>query len=183
MTAVEMATRLQSRKTWWYEKGIRTCVYQGVAHLHRSCRYGPPIAATAVSLLAGDWAASLVLVESAAECLLMKKIERKVSGGTDTPMRDPSMEKVCPTLWQFLTDRTYDDGSKREPGSLLAFCQDGVIKLMLRDRDAGLCLWIASRTLSDAFKAAEGGLTNPDAEWRVDRQQEGQQASRRKRAS
>jgi hypothetical protein len=52
---------------------------------------------------------------------------------------------------------------------------------LLKDRDAGLCLWIAAPTLLGLFEALELALCDAETEWRVDRQFEGQPAKRVKR--
>lgn len=106
---------------------------------------------------------------------------RRVVAGDSVPTDGPTAVKMLGNLIWHLTATKYADGSPRRPGSLLVFAQDGVYKLMIRDRDEGLCLWLATQTIEGVLMAAEAGLGSPAAEWRVDRQQEGQQASRVKK--
>ena len=44
------------------------------------------------------------------------------------------------------------------------------MKVCLSDRDAGLVCFVAGVTISDALDAAERALTDPGADWRVQRQ-------------
>lgn len=113
----------------------------------------------------------------------MKKpsAERRVVGVSPMLVKDERYEKKCPTLWQHLTSLTWDDGSVRQTSSLLIFAGDGLLKAMLRDREASLCLWVAADGIEKLLLVMEAALNDPQAEWRVDRAAEGQQASRVKR--
>lgn len=53
--------------------------------------------------------------------------------------------------------------------SLLIFADDGVWKAMLKDKNAGKCLWIASPSLLDIFAVMDESLGSPNAIWRDDR--------------
>lgn len=113
--------------------------------------------------------------------LSKQSAERRVAGVSPLLVKDEKWEKAYPTLWAHLTQVQWDDGSSRQTSSLLVFAGDSTLKAMLRDREAGLCLWVAADSMDKLWKALEGSLNDPQAEWRVDRQAEGQQASRVKR--
>lgn len=114
---------------------------------------------------------------------MMKKpsAERRVVGVSPMLVKDERYEKKCPTLWAHLTALQWDDGTSRQTSSILIFAGDGMLKGMLRDREAGLCLWVAADGLEKLLLVLEASLNDPQAEWRVDRQAEGQPASRVKR--
>lgn len=114
--------------------------------------------------------------------MLRKPSERRVQGQQVGSVERDEIATLCPTLWEYMTATTWDDGSARLPSSLLLFAQDGMLKGMLRDRDAGLCLWVAGSSISGLLGVLEAALLDPQTEWRVDRQQPGQTASRKKRA-
>lgn len=113
---------------------------------------------------------------------LLRKADMASRGGAEPRvLTDPAFAEMYPILWSYLTQTKWEDGSARTPSSVLFFAQDGILKGMLRDRDAGLCLWVASATWSGLLDALEGALSDPRADWRVDRQAEGQQAQRVRR--
>jgi hypothetical protein len=94
-----------------------------------------------------------------------------------TPI-DMAFQRSCPALWEYLTQGKYPDGSPRQKSSLLLFPQDGAFKIMLKDPDAGRCLWAASPTITGLFTVLEGALNEPQPDWRVDRKAPGQSAKR-----
>jgi len=105
---------------------------------------------------------------------------RSVTGSALVP--DPVAEENWPTLWSHLTQSKWEDGSPRPTSSFLVFEQDGILKVMVRDKSAGQCLWLACHRLSDLLAAVELGLTDPSADWRIDRQKEGDLAKRVKKS-
>lgn len=74
-----------------------------------------------------------------------------------------------PTLWAFLTEVEYDDGSTREPGTVLVCVGEGRARLWLHDKDEGCSAWVSASSISDALASAERGLHNNSLEWRADR--------------
>jgi len=101
----------------------------------------------------------------------------RVTAGSRS-MSDPAAVDETPLLWGYLTQSVWEDGTPRATSSLLLFEQDGFLKLMLRDRENGLCLWVAAPNLSSAFAAVELALSDPTTEWRLDRQAGNDQAKR-----
>lgn len=93
----------------------------------------------------------------------------RVTAGSRS-MSDPAAVAETPSLWAYLTQSAWEDGTPRLTSSLLLFEQDGFLKVMLRDRENGLCLWVAAPNLSSAFAAVELALSDPTVEWRLDRQ-------------
>lgn len=110
---------------------------------------------------------------------LLRKADMDGRGGSGPrPLTDPTFAGDYPLLWSYLTQNKWEDGTARQTASLLVFSDDGVLKGMLRDREAGLCLWVAGATVSGLFEAIEGSLGDPRADWRQDRQMAGQTAKR-----
>jgi hypothetical protein len=168
-------------RPWWEEMGVRVFRQGEVLHLVRYSRRGFPLDATTAYLGSDHFAAWLETVETGAEIVLQKPANRKVAGVASELPKDIRAAKEYPLLWDHLSQRKWDDGSPRQTSSMMLFEQDGVLKAMLRDKDAGLCLWVASKSLYGVLGALEAALGDPEAEWRVDRQAEGQQARRVKR--
>lgn len=112
---------------------------------------------------------------------LKKAAERKVDGQSTVPLMGGKFALDYPGIWDHLTQTAWEDGSPRVPSSILIFEQDGSLKLMLRDKSAGLCLWVAGRTFEALLLACEMGINDPATEWRQDRQNGGGPAKRTKR--
>lgn len=111
--------------------------------------------------------------------MLLRKGDKRVGGEAlaNTAVDDP-LRVAYPVLWAFLTQHKWEDDSPRDPGSMLVFVQDSMLKAMLRDRNDGTCLWVAAGSLQGLLDAVEGSLMDPGADWRLDRQRPGDQAKR-----
>jgi len=75
-------------------------------------------------------------------------------------------EKRWRTLAEFLSSCTWDDGSSREPGTLLVFAEDGVWKACLHDRTGGMQTFVSAQTPGALWDALEKGLAGDSLEWR-----------------
>lgn len=114
--------------------------------------------------------------------MALKRSVQKIEGGDSGAYTlDPATQKVCPTVFEYLTLEKWDDGSPRKPSSLSVFAQEGVFKCILRDKDQGLCLWVSSDTLSMLFNALEAALADPETIWRRDRFDGSDQGAKRTR--
>jgi len=80
---------------------------------------------------------------------------------------DAVLAKKLPALYEFLTENTDDEGNERQTSTLLCFCEDGMFKVMLNDRDAGQTLWASGGSFETALEALEVMLQAPNAPWRV----------------
>lgn len=119
-------------------------------------------------LKADDWAETwaYVLWSNA-----MRKKEKKREAQSTRAAEDTDLCERFPTLYDYLTAITYDgpDGGPRTVSTLLVFAADGVFKACLRDRDEGVCLWVAGRTFGDLLRVLEDELANDTGVWRLDR--------------
>lgn len=79
---------------------------------------------------------------------------------------DDKMKKNYPTLWEYLSSSSWPDGEVRKRSSLVVFCQDGMVKMCLGDKNIDVQLWAASPTFLGALEAMEGRLTEDRPEWR-----------------
>lgn len=90
--------------------------------------------------------------------------------GTRSPVghsfADSAVPTLFPTLWCFLADVTWSDGSRRMTSTVNLFVEDGMVKLCLSDRDGGKTAWSTGPTLEAAATALESRLTDGTAEWR-----------------
>lgn len=83
-----------------------------------------------------------------------------------TPSTGGTWEKRFPTLWAFLWDLEYDDGSVRSPGSVVFFRDAARLKACLSDKDAGLVSFITGDTPDAILEALEVGLSEDTLDWR-----------------
>lgn len=111
--------------------------------------------------------------ESLIQRVKLMALERRVAieeaSGQSDMNPEPRAVKEVPNVWEYLTSCRYADGSPRETSSISIFCQDGQIRIMLRDRDSQQCLWATGDGLFVALKLLNDKLGDPRAEWRQDR--------------
>jgi hypothetical protein len=93
------------------------------------------------------------------------------TSGATTAASYGEWEKKAPFLAAFLCDLLWDDGTSREPGSLVLFTQDGVWKGCLSDREAGLSAFVSCPTPGALMDALEKGLREDRLDWRRKRQE------------
>lgn len=77
-----------------------------------------------------------------------------------------ALAKKLPSLWEFLTVAKYEDGSKRVLGTLIVFCDAGMVKGFVNDRDAGLSACVTSTGLLALLEAVNDGLEGDTLDWR-----------------
>lgn len=77
--------------------------------------------------------------------------------------------KRYPALNEYLTLTSYPDGGQRQTATVLLFCEDGVWKGCLRDRDTSRSLWVTSGSPSEVLDDLEATLKTDTAEWRKDK--------------
>lgn len=84
---------------------------------------------------------------------------------------DELMASRYPTVWSYLSDAVYEDGSSRQTSSLVVFVEDGLVKVCLSDRDQERSAFAAGSCLLDALEAINVGLETNAIQWRRQRQQ------------
>lgn len=78
-------------------------------------------------------------------------------------------EKNHPALAEYLTLGEWEPGVVRQTSSLLIFCDEGVVKAMLNDRDGARIAFVAAGGITEVLKAVERGLVGSTLDWRPDR--------------
>lgn len=91
-----------------------------------------------------------------------------VPGGTDgdKTFPDPKFAKDWPALYEYMTLTKWPEGGDRKPCSLTLFAEDGSLKGCLSEKNDGLVLFCAGKTLVTMLNALEGLLTAQDTPWR-----------------
>lgn len=80
---------------------------------------------------------------------------------------------LYPTVWAYLTQATWEDGSVRKTSSITLFTDAGQLKAVLKDKETNLSLWSAGQSIEQVLGVMEALLLDPTAVWRQDRQETG----------
>lgn len=166
---------------WWAARRFRAWAFRKVVLVVQYSYHGLPIDAYATPAGTFPRGATWLDVEREVQLMIQRQANRKVAGVTEGEVVPCALALQLPTLFDYLTQRRYADGSARQTSSVLIFEEGGILKGMLRDRDLGLCCWVAGNSLEGLFAALEAALGDPEHEWRVDRQAAGQKATRVKK--
>lgn len=84
-------------------------------------------------------------------------------------LEDKDLTKEGPTLLAYLQEDAWPDGQVRQRSTLVCFCEDGMLKACLSDKDTQMTLWASSRTFWGLIEALEARLTEDVPEWRKSR--------------
>jgi len=175
----------KQRKTgkgdWWRRMGVWAAIHRRAVVVVRYTRCGYPIDCFCSPPGAYPRGASWFDMEREVVAMLQKPAERLPTGAVDVAPEACAMALTMPQLYEYLTQKVYPDGTPRRTSSLLMFTDGPMFRLMLKDPDAGMCCWVSGRSLEGAFLALEAALCDPSHEWRLDRQQAGDQAKRVKK--
>lgn len=76
-----------------------------------------------------------------------------------------------PALYAYLTCGQFEDGSERLTSSMSIFCQEGVLKVCLRDPSHRRICFVAGDSFEGVLEALEARLADGGADWRPDRSQ------------
>jgi hypothetical protein len=102
----------------------------------------------------------------------MALVRRSGGGGApvgDVAALDASISAVSPTLVEWLTTLKWENGDKRQTGTVMVLAEDGVWKAWLHDRDGRCSGWLSAGSLFDLLVAIEEGLVNNSVNWRADK--------------
>jgi len=98
--------------------------------------------------------------------MLKKKGKEKVKTKGTHAWDDPIMKKSMPTLYDYLSQISFPDGPARKTATLKIFTQDGRVKVFINDYEEEQSICVSADTWEGLWKAVEGVLSDPDAEWR-----------------
>lgn len=101
---------------------------------------------------------------------LQKKNKGAVLGASDNGVSLPTFPIELVALSEFLCDSEWDDGSPREPGSLVLFVEAGRLKACLSDKDQHLVGFVSAATWLGLLAAVEQGLEEGTIDWRASRE-------------
>lgn len=94
-------------------------------------------------------------------------------GSSESSPVDEATSKKMPSLWEWLTAHRDETGEARETGTILIFCEEGLVKVCACNRDTGHVAFISAKTLQDAFLKLDKGLANDSLDWRLSKREKG----------
>jgi len=101
---------------------------------------------------------------------MLKRPVVRAAGGVPALLRTSPLGKSYPALLAFLSDDTWEDGTKRETGTAMLMFGDGLLKLWIHDRNGeGSAALASGEALEDVLAAADDMLATGTGEWRADR--------------
>lgn len=100
----------------------------------------------------------------------MKRVDKSSYAGK--PAGDAEADGLMlayPLLFEHLTCGAWEDGSRRDPSTLLLFTEEGRAKVCLRDKGNGRVAFLSCGGFLAALEALERGLAEDRLDWREDR--------------
>ncbi len=74
-----------------------------------------------------------------------------------------------PATYEFVTTALWDDGKKRETGTVMVLAEGGRWKAWVHDRDGKRSCFVSAPTFPSLFEAVEDVLANGAGDWRSDK--------------
>jgi len=107
------------------------------------------------------------------ECMPLQKPTSPLAGSSNAQEGTSDWPTLWPTLVEYLSQTTWDDGSPRETSTMLLFREDGSWKACLNDRAMGRTGWASSSSPEGTLQALEDALRDDRMEWRRKQSQGG----------
>lgn len=94
------------------------------------------------------------------------------------------VQKRWPALHEWLTAATWEeDGTARTAPTLTLWAHQGQWKVVLRDREVGVVMWLSADNLPELMKLADGLVLTEGAPWRHDQEGHERNGKRVKKSS
>ena len=101
---------------------------------------------------------------------LLKRSLPSDNGATGAPAGSVVGVGECwPAVGEFITLTRWDDGKRRETGTVMVLCEGGKWKAWLHDRDGKQSAWISGDSAGELMEAVEQALLSGCVGWRKDR--------------
>jgi hypothetical protein len=79
---------------------------------------------------------------------------------------DPAFGEQYPSLYSFLKDTTYEDGSRRLTGSLSVFVKNGELTIAINDNDRLLVAFVNAPAWDEALALLDMGIERDTLPWK-----------------
>jgi hypothetical protein len=80
---------------------------------------------------------------------------------------DSKMRRELPLLFEFLTETRWEDGTERQPGTMILFCEQGRFKACLNDKELQRVAFCTAETLEGLLEACNEGFGDDGHDWRA----------------
>jgi len=111
----------------------------------------------------------------------MPVLNRKAQGLThipdDAPFDDRDFQSKWPTLFDYMFQTTWEDGTLRQTATLMFFAEGVVLKGVLNDRAFARSVFVTSATFSGILDTLEEGLLRNNLDWRQRKNYNGNSSS------
>lgn len=74
-----------------------------------------------------------------------------------------------PTVWRYMSDRAWEDGTDRQLATLLFVVDPDGLKGCLNDRSTGASLWVTGTDFNNVLDEMEAAVTSDAPRWRANR--------------
>jgi len=91
----------------------------------------------------------------------------ELTARNDPPFVDGPFQRMYPTLHEMLTAIQYEDNQPRTTSTLLVFCENGVLRMCLNDRDNSRSAFFTAETVEDCLQGINDALTAGRVDWRM----------------
>lgn len=88
------------------------------------------------------------------------------NGPVEDPFNDAAFQGDYPTVHEYLFQTQWADGSFRHTSTISVFTDNGVMKLVLNDRDNNRSAFFTAKTWRDLFDKMEAALAGETVDWR-----------------
>ena len=95
-----------------------------------------------------------------------KQEARHTVDDSNMAAEDEALKSLRPALFDYMCVTKYGDGSPRKTSTLLSFCEDGVFKICINDRENSRSAFVSGRSFEEALDVLETALDSDTVEWR-----------------
>jgi len=101
--------------------------------------------------------------------VVMKKKDKKLLTSLNQHASTYGLAEQFPNLSVFMTTAQYEDeGGRREAPSITFWCDNGLWKASVKDKDEGLVMWLSAETVVELLQCVELYCLESEAPWRHD---------------
>lgn len=86
---------------------------------------------------------------------------------TGTPWSDPEFVSSYPTLFAYMTQETWEDGTPRQTATLTLYVDGSALTVIINDRHNVRSAFVNEASLFSALLKIEAGLVDNTLEWRA----------------
>ena len=110
-----------------------------------------------------------VLTPLEEEEMAMMRRDEGAAQPSDKAALDEVLLGWLPSVHEWLTEKSWSDGKKRETTTLMVVVEDGRWKCWVHDRDGKRSAWVTADAWEALWEVLERRLKAEDLEWRKDK--------------